>query len=116
MKKMYCWRCDMELPMLDEHEFEQLSAVLSQCIRDVKTIRQEQSIPLEEVDTISVFKPALDCYERLTGFKETNPNALWHHRISLYGPPCLKCGLPLRTPQASMCPKCGWSSRHETRA
>lgn len=50
---------------------------------------------------------ALDSYERLTGFRETNANALWHHQLSLYGPPCANCGKPLRTPRASYCPACG---------
>jgi hypothetical protein len=27
-------------------------------------------------------------YERNTGFHETNPNAVFHHRLSDYGPPC----------------------------
>jgi hypothetical protein len=106
MKKMYCWRCDMELPMLDEQEFEQLSEVLSQCIRNVQQERESHSKSLGQVDIKSRFQPALDLYEGLTGFKKTNPNALWHHRVSIYGPPCPSCGLPLRTPRASLCPKC----------
>ena len=109
MKMMYCWRCDSEMPMLDENEWKQLSAVLSECTREVKTARKDEALPLEKVNVASRFKPALECFERLTGFKETNPNALWHHRISLYGPPCPECGLPLRTPRAKLCPKCGWS-------
>lgn len=52
-------------------------------------------------------KPFLDEYERLTGFRETNPNAVWHHRLALYGPPCRVCSKPLRTPQASRCVACG---------
>ncbi len=53
------------------------------------------------------FKPAFDEYERMTGFRETNVNALWHHRLSLYGPPCKKCGRLLRTVQARHCAECG---------
>jgi uncharacterized OB-fold protein len=55
-------------------------------------------------------KAALDEYEKITGYRETNPNAVWHHRISIYGPPCRKCGKPLRTPQASFCAACGFST------
>jgi hypothetical protein len=29
-------------------------------------------------------------YERITGFRETNANAIYHHRLSLYGPPWRK--------------------------
>jgi hypothetical protein len=46
-------------------------------------------------------------YHQVTGFPETNANAIMHHRISLYGPPCTVCGKPLRTPRASFCAACG---------
>jgi hypothetical protein len=46
-------------------------------------------------------------YEQLTGFRETNPNAVFHHVASQYGPPCETCGKPLRTPNASFCAACG---------
>jgi hypothetical protein len=49
MKMMYCWRCDSEMPMLDEEEWEQLSAVLAECTREVKNTRKDQSIPLGKV-------------------------------------------------------------------
>jgi hypothetical protein len=54
-----------------------------------------------------VYGPCLDAYERLTGFRETNPNAVMHHRLTTYGPPCRTCGKPLRTPRASKCMACG---------
>lgn len=50
---------------------------------------------------------ALQVYEEITGFHETNKNALWHHRLSVYGPPCLHCGKPLRTTRAKHCAACG---------
>lgn len=50
---------------------------------------------------------ALAKYHEFTGFEETNVNALWHHRASLYGSPCSGCGKPLRTPQANFCAACG---------
>jgi len=53
------------------------------------------------------FAEALDLYQRLTSFRETNPNALWHHRMSLCDPICAPCGKPLRTPEASFCAACG---------
>lgn len=53
------------------------------------------------------FKPLLKYYESVTGFKETVPHAIMHHRVSQYGPPCENCGKPYRTPQASFCAACG---------
>ena len=50
--------------------------------------------------------PMLAEYKRITGYAETNPNALAHHRLSLYGPPCHTCGRPLRTSQATRCGSC----------
>jgi hypothetical protein len=49
---------------------------------------------------------ALREYERITGFHETNPMALYHHQVGMYGPPCEFCGKPLRTPDAKMCGAC----------
>ena len=53
------------------------------------------------------FKDLLDYYKRITGFEDTEPNAIMHHQIEQYGPPCKKCGKPYRTPQASFCAACG---------
>jgi hypothetical protein len=46
-------------------------------------------------------------FKEFTGLDETNPAAIWHHRLSLYGPPCETCGKPLRTLQAKLCGTCG---------
>jgi len=52
--------------------------------------------------------PLVAGYEMFTGVEETVANAVWHHRVSLHGPPCPACGKPLRTPRAKLCPACGW--------
>ncbi len=95
MKMLWCWRCKMEIPMLDEDEF----AIASKMYGDAFN---KTGMPLKDR-----FKPLLQYYESVTGFKETVPNAIMHHRISQYGPPCENCGKPYRTPQASFCPACG---------
>lgn len=85
---MYCWRCGTEMPMLDDEEWERVAATFARA-----------------KDTM--FGEALAMYKAITGFDETNPNALWHHKTSLFGPPCANCGKPLRTPAATRCVECG---------
>ena len=53
-------------------------------------------------------RPMLEMYRLLTGFGETNPNAVFHHLARLYGPPCPQCHKPLRTAKARFCAACGY--------
>ncbi len=105
-KELYCWRCRMILPMLDEQEYSRLEPLLSQSLRNVKKYREEHGASIGEALS-KAQQPALDEYFRITGFHETNVNALFHHRLSLLGPPCGECGKPLRTPKAKHCAACG---------
>ena len=93
--------------MLEEHEWEQVAEALRAGLQGLKKERKEKGISLSAVDTASYYREALERYERLTGYRETNPRALYHHRVSLYGPPCPHCGKPLRTPKAKLCAACG---------
>jgi hypothetical protein len=106
MKMLWCWRCKTEMPMLDEKEFAEISQLHLEGFRATKEFRQRWNIPLVGIHRDLRFKPMLDRYEQLTGMKETNPNAVMHHRLALYGPPCKRCGKPLRTPQARLCGAC----------
>lgn len=78
--------------MLDDDEFRRVSSLLH---TGADGDRREQ-----------MFAPFLREYERITGFHETNPNAVFHHVLSKYGPPCVKCKRPLRTPKARQCGAC----------
>jgi hypothetical protein len=97
MKILWCWRCRMEIPMLNEEEY----AIAFKLYRE-SFGRRKAGMTREES-----FKPMLDYYNDLTGFNETEPNAIMHHRIEQYGPPCENCGKPCRTPKASFCAACG---------
>lgn len=85
----------MEVPMLDEDEFASISKLYS------------QGFQLTGKSLKVRFEPLCKAYLEITGFNETNPNAIMHHRISLYGPKCRNCGKPFRTPKASFCASCG---------
>ena len=101
----------MVVPMLDEDEWPAVSAALSKGIRNIQARRAVTGESVSEATTdeqIQVqYAEALTLYEQLTSFQETNPLAVWHHRVSLYGPPCATCGKPLRTPLAKLCAACG---------
>ena len=40
-------------------------------------------VTILEAEHAARIAPMLAAYERLTGFHETNPMAIWHHRVSL---------------------------------
>lgn len=104
---LYCWRCKMEVLMLDESEWDLVSPLLSNSIEEVKHFREAHSMSLAEAKTQAHGKAALAEYYRLTRLRETNVDVLWHHRLSIYGPICNVCSKPLRTPQAKYCVECG---------
>ncbi len=107
MKVMWCWRCKMDVPMLDEAEFAIVSNLYSQGIRATKEFRERHSIPLSGAPIEELFRPVREAYVQMTGMVESNENAIMHHRISIYGSPCGRCGKPFRTPRASFCAACG---------
>ena len=95
MRTLYCWHCRMEVPMLDDAEFAEVAdAGLRAQHSGTGGLRRR-------LDAIC------KAYEQITGFPETNANAVMHHHLSLYGHPCSRCGKPLRTPKARFCAACG---------
>jgi hypothetical protein len=106
MRMLWCWRCKTEMPMLDEVEYLEVFRLYGEGMGATKEFRQKWRLPLEGMESEIRFKPLLDRYEQMTGMRETNPNAVMHHRLSLYGPPCQRCGKPLRSPKAKICGSC----------
>ena len=85
----------MNVPMLDEEEFKKASELYSLGFTNGISDRLER------------FKLLLDYYNNLTGFNVTEPNAIMHHRIVQYEPPCENCDKPYRIPLATFCAACG---------
>ena len=104
---LYCWRCQSVVPMLDEREWTLLEPALLKGIQDIQDYRVRDGCSFKEAMERAPDASALQVYESLTGLREANVNALWHHRIAMYGPPCPACSKPLRTQHASFCAACG---------
>ena len=106
MKQLWCWRCRCDVPMLDEEEFAAVSRLYKESMRATMEFRERWGIPLKNVSMGERFRPVREEYERLTGMRDCHHDAIRHHRISLYGPPCKHCQKPLRTPKAKLCGNC----------
>lgn len=95
MEYKFCWRCKMEVPMLDKEEHAIASKLYG---KGFKILNKDRQIR---------FKELLDYYNDLTGFGETEPNAIMHHSLGQIGPDCENCGKPYRTDKAKLCAACG---------
>lgn len=115
MRMYYCWRCKRDVPMLEEHEWEQMLPVLRGYIEQVKRLCKEDALRLFEAER-QAGNPACNLYFELTGYRETEFDAIWHHRLADYGPECPRCGHLLRTPQATFCAKCGCTRDQDGKA
>lgn len=69
MEKLWCWRCKMEIPMLDEGEYSQTYELYGQGMSNIKLAKDRQL----------QFKTLLNFYKKTDGFDEAEPNAIMHH-------------------------------------
>src|ERR1700677_4697335 len=93
---LWCWRCQTDVPMLDEEEWSEIESVLYP-----ENATRGGAALLSRLGQVS------EVYEGLTCETGVHPNVVAHHRAAHYGPPCRACGRPLRTPRASFCAACG---------
>lgn len=108
MKVMYCWRCGTDTPMLDEEEFETVASSYACAVRKIKSRVRFYDAAVQQQFIQEQYRPVREVYHRITGREWTaDPSHLMYHRISTYGPPCHRCGKPLRTPKAKHCAACG---------
>ena len=103
---MWCWRCKAKMPMLDETEYAVVHRLYMQSIQGVKELRRKTGIALQDPSVHDLYRPVRERYEQITGMQDCHQDAILHHRISLYGPPCERCKKPLRRPRAKMCGAC----------
>ena len=110
-RMMYCWRCAQDMPMLDEDEWAVMAPYMGSVVSEIKAYRAEHGVTLAQAAGAGApgqrRLSALEKFEELTGMALGNVNAIWHHRVASFGPPCTHCGRPLRTPRASHCAECG---------
>ena len=90
--------------MLDEDEYERIWKLYGDCMHGFFDTLESTG---ERVTIDERFAPVRKEYERLTSMADCQHNAIMHHRIAIYGPPCRVCGKPLRTPRARFCTACG---------
>jgi hypothetical protein len=102
-KRLYCWRCDKEVPMLEEQEWAMVQPLLDDSIKKIQQYRVQHGVSLDEALKHCHGQEVLAAYFELTGFLETDFSLLWHHRLSQYGPVCPHCGKPGRTPTSKHC-------------
>ena len=115
MKVIWCWRCKMDIPMLEPDEVNQVFGFQNRGLATLdpesfRRIHEEFAGDPDGLQRRLEFEREsggmLREYERITGFHETNPMVLYHHKVEMYGPPCEYCGKPLRTPDAKLCVAC----------
>ena len=119
MKIRWCWRCKMDVPMLNKQEFE-LCLKARKLGRPFikKEIEKRNMTAYKWLDKgLKSYEPQryfIEMYRVITGFEETNPNAIWHHVIDEYGADCPNCKKPLRTKKARYCAACGFGKEDFT--
>ena len=122
MNVLWCWRCREDVPMLDDDEWAVIMRAhqhWDEAERSLAVINSERATrglaplkpePMERHPTLHRYQYLLAGYQLFTGVEQSNPNIVWHHVRSLYGPTCDACGKPLRTPKARVCAACGASA------
>lgn len=103
MKKYYCWRCERELPFLDEDEWAEMLPSLNDA-RGHFMDKYEDKLWQEREKRQQI---AVSKFEELTGEPNMTFNAIEHHLLSEWGGECKECHELLRTSRAKFCASCG---------
>ncbi|MGD1850923.1 MAG: hypothetical protein ACFCBU_10045 [Cyanophyceae cyanobacterium] len=104
----YCWRCKVEVPLLNEDEWEEIGPLLKAGVIEIRNYRLRMNASLIEALERNQDLPVLIRHRELTGVDAVSFNSLWHHRRSDWGPVCPECNRLFRTPRAKLCAACGY--------
>lgn len=83
MMRMWCWRCETDVVMLDEPEAAIVDAALHRVWSGIKTARTATGERLDGSAITERFQPALDAYEALTGIRESDHVSLRHRYVAM---------------------------------
>ena len=89
----FCWRCRMEVKMLDDDEF----ILCREAWFNGKKVVEEELLRrnikdyvwLDKIETFEQFRYLLEMYKIITGEYESNPNAILHHHLPRFRLPLL---------------------------
>jgi hypothetical protein len=102
----YCWRCGRDVPMFTDAEWLILKPLVRSDIEIIKEYRTATGCSLDEaLDRLPFDSSAL--VFQWSGCQERSLSTFHHHRLSVWGAGCDRCGHLLRTPDASFCANCG---------
>ena len=88
--------------MLTDEEWEEIYPLIRFDIERIKNYRASTGTSVKEAIS-AIHGQALDRYFEMTGFLETNINALEHHQISQYGDECLSWAFTSHTEGIFLC-------------
>jgi DNA-directed RNA polymerase subunit RPC12/RpoP len=108
MKLYYCWKCEKEMPFLEEDEWLQIEPLLRKAAEEIKAYRATHQCNLA-IARENLEPEATKMFELLTGMPKVHFDIIYHHRLSEWGPECKNCNTLLRSKNASYCTKCGLS-------
>lgn len=105
MKMYYCWRCQRDMPFLDEPEWARIESSLQQGMLDIKQYRHSTGADIRTARN-QVKPTAMRLFLEITGVDGMHADTIAHHRLRDWGPECSNCGYLLRTAKATYCANC----------
>ena len=109
MKVYFCWKCERELPFLDEIEWTEIAPMITSGKDELVEYRNLHNCDLATARA-NVTPEVSKRFECITGYAGIHFDIIAHHRLSDWGAECSRCGSLLRTNKARFCAACGWAN------